>query len=149
MNDIDVIRSEFTIDTTHRDGQIQNLQSGLELAFEMINNQRKDILFIQGEYNNVLNQLKTTRKELTELKSSVTKDHDRLRYMDDNGRRNQLRFRGIAEAPRENWQQCQEKVARLLREVLGGTPPIERAHRVGRKKTDGRTRELYLNIFGT
>ena len=38
-------------------------------------------------------------------------------------------------------------MARLLREVLGGTPPIERAHRVGRKKTDGSTREIIVKFL--
>ena len=132
MNEIETIRSEFTIDTRHRDGQIENLQSGLELAFEMINNQKDEILRIKRDYNNVCSQLDLTARELSALKSTVAKGHDRLRHMDDHGRRNQLRFRGIAETPRENWQQRQEKVARLLREVMGGVPQIERAHRVGK-----------------
>ena len=66
--------------------------------------------------------------------------------MDDHGRRNQLRFRGIAEAPRENWQQCQEKVARLLREVMGGVPAIERAHRVGAMNINY-TREIIVKFL--
>ena len=82
-----------------------------------------------------MNKMEETMETFRRL---AEEDHDRLVYLDDYGRRSSLRIRGVAEEPRENWEQCQAKIHRLLQEKLGITPEIERAHRLGDKQ-EGKT----------
>ena len=137
MDGIDVIRSEMTIDSAHRDREIEDLKSSLNFAHGFI-------VELQTSQRNLIEELKTVKKDLADLKKATTSDHDRIVYLDDNSRRSSLRFRGLAEAPRETWEQCQALVLRLLRKVLGIKPEIERAHRLG-PKTNPTTGERIVN----
>ena len=58
----------------------------------------------------------------------------RIDYLEDQSRRNNLRFDGVPEDTSENWEQTAKKVQDLVRINLGiqDTIVIERAHRVGK-----------------
>ena len=59
-------------------------------------------------------------------------------YLEDQSRRNNLRFEGIVEETGENWEQTAKKVEVIVREKLGitDTIQIERAHRVGKHNSE-------------
>ena len=125
MDSIETLRNEFDIDTEHRDKEIKDLKESLNFAYSMIEEQKKQVKKITTDYAKVCDKLTSITTELNELKKSTAADHETLVYLDDYGRRNSLRFRNIPEEPRENWEQCQAKVARLLREKLNVQPDIE------------------------
>ena len=58
----------------------------------------------------------------------------RVDYLEDQSRRNNLRFDGLREDNGENWEQTTKKVKDLVKEKLGFETEIsiERAHRVGK-----------------
>ena len=58
----------------------------------------------------------------------------RIDYLEDQSRRNNLRFDGLHEDNGENWEQSTKKVQDLLSQKLGfeNSISIERAHRVGK-----------------
>ena len=72
----------------------------------------------------------------------------RLDDLEDRSRRNNLRFEGISESYRENWEQTADHVGRLVREKLGveGDVAIQRAHRVG-DPNSGRPRTIIANFL--
>ena len=72
----------------------------------------------------------------------------RLDDLEDRSRKNNLRFDGIAESYRENWEQTAEHVGKLVREKLGvaGDVSIQRAHRVGNPNSD-RPRTIIVNFL--
>ena len=58
--------------------------------------------------------------------------------LEDRSRRNNLKFEGLSEDLRENWEQSAEKFRKLIKEKLGvhGEVEIKRAHRVGKFMSD-------------
>ena len=72
----------------------------------------------------------------------------RLDDLEDRSRRNNLRFEGIPESYRENWEQTADHVGRLVREKLGveGDVAVQRAHRVG-DPNSGRPRTIIANFL--
>ena len=75
------------------------------------------------------------KEELTGLKEkSPDTISSRIDYLEDQSRRNNLRFEGLPEDNPENWEQTAFKVQNLIKDKLGITEnlQIERAHRVGK-----------------
>lgn len=54
-------------------------------------------------------------------------------YLENQSRRNNLRFDGVPETPKETWDESEEKIQDILKTKFGfsSQPLIERAHRVG------------------
>ena len=130
-----------------RDIELDEIKKSLEFAHETIREQKSCIDNLKMQYKNVNFKFNTLSQQFDEFLAAAAEDHDRLIYLDDYGRRSSLRIRGIPEEPRETWEQCQAKVARLLREKLGMTPEIERAHRLGPKDPDRGPREVIVKFL--
>ena len=60
----------------------------------------------------------------------------RVDYLEDRSRRYNLKFEGLSEDLRENWEQSAEKVRKLIKEKLGVYGEVESAHRVGKFMSD-------------
>ena len=73
------------------------------------------------------------KNPLTELKSVQEAASKRVDYLEDQSRRNNLRFDGFKEEKGETWEHVAEKVRNLLKNKIGINKEvsIERAHRVG------------------
>ena len=67
---------------------------------------------------------------------------DKLEYLENQSRRNNIRIDGIPEEENESWDTTADKVKHVLTEKLGlaAAPDIERAHRVGRFVAGSRRR---------
>ena len=86
---------------------------------------------INTDQKNTIEELKS---ELLSLKQNNSASHflsTRIDYLEDQSRRNNLRFEGLPEENQENWEQTTVKVQNLIRNNLGitDTIQIERAHR--------------------
>lgn len=91
------------------------------------------------EYEKKIQEL--SRKN-DELQQQVTNHESRMDYLDDQSRRNNLRIVGIPEEQGENWEQCQNKIAKIMKDKLNiPEANIERAHRVG-KVSSQRARDI-------
>ena len=88
---------------------------------------------------NTIYQLKD---ETDNIKIHLEDTKTRLDYLDDQSRRNNLKFSGIPESYGENWEQCQAKVTKLLcAKMKMANVPLERVHRIG-KPTDNKPRDI-------
>ena len=67
---------------------------------------------------------------------------DKLEYLENQSRRNNIRIYGILEEENESWDTTEEKVKQVLAEKLNLEEAlhIERAHRVGRVASGPRRR---------
>ena len=146
MSTVGILRSEFELQNQIKEKEIEELKKSLEFACGLIDDQKKIIEDLKKSYKDVRKEVDALKIDLKEVKDNAAKDHERLIYVDDYGRRNSLRFRGIPEDPRENWEQTQMKVVRLLNTRLGINPEIERAHRLGNKKP-GHSREVIVKFL--
>ena len=132
MSSLEIVRGELDLDMELKDREIESLKTSLNFAHGQIADLRR-------LYTEVNDDLADLRKELSLVRNWGAQDHDRLVYVEDQGRRNSLRFRGIPEDRRETWEQSQMKILRLINQKLGKNPEIERAHRIG-KRQDHRQR---------
>ena len=106
--------------------------SSLEFSQQEIEQLKGKVNELQKEKKTYVSQINSLLKEKEDLKADMKILHDRMDFLDDQGRNNNLRFSGIPEGENENWEQSQHKVNSLLNDHLKIKPMIERAHRVGR-----------------
>ena len=85
---------------------------------------------LKSEFSNQNKLVVELRAEIDAQKASS----ERIDYLEDQSRRNNLRIDGIEEDQGETWEHVAEKVKGLVRNKIGiqGEVPIERAHRVGK-----------------
>ena len=72
-------------------------------------------------------------EELEDIQRSLHKHDEKLEYLENQRRRNNIRIDGIPEEDNESWLNTETKVKEALHEKLNLSfePVIERAHRVG------------------
>jgi len=77
------------------------------------------------------------KTELLLVKEKENNLKDKLRVLEDRGRRNNLKIDGIKESENEAWDECEEKIKKVLEKEMNITAiEIERAHRMGRKQRE-------------
>ena len=108
-------------------GKLNDLQASIEhsdeVKLEKFKAIDRDVSHINGTFRN---HAKNTDDQLYEIE-------EKLRYLEDSSRRNNLRIEGIEEedADNETWDQCKEKVSSILKSKLKiNNIKIERAHRI-------------------
>ena len=93
--------------------------------------------------------LKKNIEVIQTTKPSWAKEiENKLVDLEDRSRRSNLRINGIKEGKNETWEECEEKVNCFLEEILDMDTSeiwIERAHRVGEKKT-GQERQIVVQF---
>ena len=76
-------------------------------------------------------------KKMTEIQICVSKLESQVDYLENQSRRNNLRFEGIAENQRESWSETESKIREVLKTKMkfdDSKIEIERAHRTGPKE---------------
>ena len=80
-------------------------------------------------------ELAMIEDELDDIQYALNKHEDKMEYLENQSRRNNIRIDGIAEVGNETWLDTETKAKQILKEKLNldCEPEIERAHRVGLK----------------
>ena len=98
---------------------------------------KASIEFTQGEVADlkpVETKLRDAEKDIEVVKHSITLHKNKMEYMENQSRRNNIRINGVPEAlDGETWESAESKAKEAIRENLGIEADIERAHRVQRK----------------
>ena len=110
-----------------------------------VNELRKSMEFTQNNLvervNNVEENMCKVKEDLKEIyeyqvdpdyvNDSLTDIRNKLTELEDRLRKNNTRIDGIAEEPEETWEECENRVQRLLSEELDVNDAVmERTHRV-------------------
>jgi len=105
---------------------IQDLKTSLEYSQKEIVEMKTDSVIYKKEHQENITKLDNLSKDETALRNKVT-------YLENQSRRNNLRVNGIREDPNETWDDTEAKLKKIISESLqlGYEPDIERAHRVG------------------
>ena len=114
---------------------IKNTESNmaeLRASLEFAHSENKDL---KDELASLKSTIKNNNEQHQQLQPAVAELARRLDYMDDQGRKINLRFCGIPEQPHETHEQAQLKVMQLLQSKLNTTPDIQVAHRIGKPST--------------
>lgn len=89
----------------------------------------------------VFDDLYAVQQDVESIHGTLNDNNDKMEYLENQSRRNNIRIVGIPEEENETWDVTEAKVKTTLQQKLKLNSPIgiERAHRVG-KPTDGTTK---------
>lgn len=103
---------------------------------------RSSLEFSQGNISSIENKLNAANDKLmlqdsaVETQVSYVNDlQDKVDYLENKSRRNNIRIIGVKEKDEETWEKGEE----LVKDLVDGLK-IERAHRVGRKRNESEQR---------
>ena len=122
---LDRLQRQFTDSLKDADKRINDVITSLE--------------YTQSRLDDALDgcTIRQLTNENERMKMQLRETKDRLDYLDDQSRRNNLRFSGVPELPGENWEQSQHKIAKLLQDKMNmKNTEFDRVHRVGRFSND-------------
>lgn len=130
---LDRMERNFTKTQENSDKKISEVIVSLEFTQAKLDEALVKLKDAEGEKKEYALRIQTLNQENQELRDKVGKYETRLDYLDDQSRRNNLRFAGIPEESGETWEQCQVKVAKIVKDRLN-IPEVnlERAHRIGK-----------------
>ena len=85
----------------------------------------------------VTEQMTKIGKELGEVQAQVDFHCDKMKYLENHSRRNNIRIDGIPEEPDETWEDTESKAKAALESKLNLSFKVEfeRAHRTGKAKS--------------
>ena len=116
---------------------LREMKSEMKTDLSSINSKMEDI-------SNTVNVLKSEnellRQENISIKQELSSMSVKLDKLEGHSRRNNLRFLGIKGRISESWEESEQKVREFISDTLGLTDlanvEIERAHRVGSRRSD-------------
>lgn len=126
-------------------GPLMETVGRLEAAIETM---KQVITEKDATISQLTDQLKEKDEAITDLKKELAGVHVRCEELEQYSRRNSVRVQGIPEEDRED---AIHKALELANGKLNLNPPllssdIDRAHRVGSPRTDGRPRSLLIKF---
>ena len=80
-------------------------------------------------------KLEGINKELDKISRDLACHSQKMEYLENQSRRNNIRVNGIPEYDNETWEDAEVKVKRAIKDNLDIEVDIERAHRVERRRT--------------
>lgn len=105
---------------------VTEVKVSLEYSQKDIDNLQKSVITQDETQKSISNEAAIITDNLNDISN-------KLDYLENQSRRNNIIFDGIPETKQETWKVSEEKVLSVLKTNMGFTddPPIERAHRVG------------------
>ena len=139
------------------DSLLNNFNSRLDTVVESVADIKTRLNICQKDTSEFKTSLEFSQKDIDELKLKIETEvvadisdiydcidyhMDKLEYLENQSRRNNIRIDGISEEENESWDTTAEKVKHVLTEKLGlaTQPDIERAHRISRFVAGSRRR---------
>ena len=136
---------------------VQELMKVQENSFKafvhlMVDDFNKRFELLRGEVADIKSSLELSQSEIDQLKAKVPPDfdknfktikddlsaiEDKVDYLENQSRRNNIRISGLAEEVNEDWSSTEEKVKSLISEKLEldtNAMVFERAHRTGKRR---------------
>ena len=129
------------------------LSAYMDSANIRIDNLMKDMQSVKSslEFTQAqVEELTTSDVRVKEVKVQIEDLGNKLDDLENRSRRNNLCFEGIPESPNETWQESESKIKHLISSHMpevGTDFVIERAHRVGRPRSDSKPRKIVARFL--
>ena len=121
---------------------LSSVNSRVNNLVKTVGSVKSSLEFTQKDIANFDPRLAKAEKELESLQSSLKDQGSKMKYLETQSRRNNIRVSGIPEEPGETWEKVEEKVKAAVKEKLDLDIDIERAHRIEKRKGgNGRSRD--------
>ena len=118
--------------------QVNSLKSELDHA-------KSELVLVKHDLENKQSKLENLESKVFYLEnnSNLEPVQNRLDYLEDQSRRNNLRFDGIPERTGENWEQSTAEIQKVVSKLgITREVTIDRAHRVGTRTPGSRPRPI-------
>ena len=114
--------------------KIKTLESTVTNSLQEIRDLKKECQNKQVKIDDLVAKVEELEVSFEGSRIDIDPINNRIDYLDDQSRRNNLRIDGLSEFKKENWEQTQKLVENFIRDKIEihNNPEIERAHRVGR-----------------
>ena len=129
------------------------LSAFMDSVNSRIDNLMKDVQSVKSrlEFTQAqVEELITSDLRVKEVKVQIEDLGNKLDDLENRSRRNNLRFEGIPESPNETWQESESKIKHQISSHMpevGTDFVIERAHRVGRPRSDSKPRKIVARFL--
>ena len=126
-------------------GTVAELKAGLNICQVDAKDLKESLEFSQKNIDDLkpyATKLANVEADIEDIYDSIDYHMDKLEYLENQSRRNNIRVDGMLEAENESWDITEEKVKEVLKDKLSleFEPSIEHAHRVGKIVTGTRRR---------
>ena len=118
------------------DSTIKTLNSQIDILNSKVTNLKASLEFSQKEVADLKQlapKVNGLQCEMDAMKVTSNQQENKLEYIENQSRRNNIRVSGIPETLDETWEQAEEKVKDAIKSSLDIEIDIERAHRVERR----------------
>ena len=132
-DDFNSLIATFMKSFNERFDELRTEMNEIKHSLEYSQKDIEGLAALKSTHEDLTSSLKTDVSALSENLDNLVAKVD---YLENQSRRNNLRFDGIPDNPQESWDDSEKKVLDVLNTKFGfETPPvIERAHRVGPAK---------------
>ena len=123
--------------------QIDSVKSDLNSVRLELKASKEEISLQQTKITELTSRVEEYELNLASNRSDPVEIFNRLDSLEDNSRRNNLRFEGVPELPRENWELTTVEVQKLAKKIgIDHEIKIDRAHRIGNAGASNRPRTI-------
>lgn len=125
--------------------QLQRTVIELKTSLEFSQNQLDSIIKNKNDQDG---QFILLQGQTESVESNLEDIAEKVDYIENQSRRNNLKFDGIPETSQETWEMTEGKVVNVLKSKLGiqESPRIERAHRVGVRSKANSPRSIVVKF---
>ena len=114
--------------------KIKTLESTITNSLQEIKELKAECRDKQVKIDNLKTKVEELEINFEGTRIDIDPINNRIDYLDDQSRRNNLRIDGLPELKKENWEQTQKLIEDFFKDKIDikNKPEIERAHRVGK-----------------
>ena len=129
------------------------LSAYMDYVNTRIDNLMKDVQSVKSSLEITqaqVDELITSNFRVKEVQVQIEDLGNKLDDLENRSRRNNLCFDGIPESPNETWQESESKIKQLISRHMPEVSTdlvIERAHRVGRPRSDSKPRKIVTQFL--
>lgn len=120
------------------DSLLTSVNMRIDSVVKSVGELKASLEFSQGDIDDLqesVAKITDMEEELDDIQQCLDKHDEKIEYLENQSRRNNIRIDGIPEETNESWSVTEEIVKKVLTEKLHleFEPTIERAHRIGGK----------------
>lgn len=131
--EISILKSKAAAERVEQANVIMELHKSLDYLHSAVDDIKSELSQLKSGTGAAQERVEVAVKQCQSVEQKDETTIEKLDYIENQSRRLNLRFEGIVESPRVDWNGTERKVTSFITEKLNlPHPSIERAHRIGK-----------------
>ena len=147
----ELLKEHFNSIVDYLKTKVQDLTGAVNYLKSSLEYSQKEIEDLKGIVDKQNKEISEKAKAISDLNIEFSTMKNKMTYLENQSRRNNIRINGIPEDKNESWDQTETKVKETLNNTLNldFEPLIERAHRTGRVRNTyiNKTRTIICKLY--